>query len=258
MQSIGLRKTIELIWGKASLTLRSEASVNYLGYAWWVIEPLLHMVVYYVVFSLLLARGGDNYVAFLLTGLIPWLWFSKSISHAQGSIIGGKELMNQLYVPKLFFPLTKLTQDAVKQSVVFALLLAFLLVYGIDASVTWLWLVPIILLQLLFTTGCALLAAILVPFVRDMAFVIPTGLQFMMFCSGIFFNPMDISPHLQFWFFLNPMAILLQDYRDVLINNQLPDLQQNLYVLVISLVLISVSAFLYKKLDHALPRVVLQ
>ena len=69
---------------------------------------------------------------------------------------------------------------------------------------------------------------------------------------------MDISPHLHTWFFLNPMAVLLQDYRDVLINNQLPDLQQNLYVLIISLVLISVSAFLYKKLDHVLPRVVLE
>ena len=258
MQSIGLTKTIELIWVKASLNLRSEASVNYLSYAWWVIEPLLHMVVYYVVFSLLLARGGDNYVAFLLTGLIPWLWFAKSISHAQGSIIGGKQLMNQLYVSKLFFPLTNLTQDAVKQGVVFVLLLAFLVIYGIHASVIWLWLIPIVLLQLLLTVGCALLAALLVPFIRDMTFVIPTGLQFMMFCSGIFFNPMDISPHLHSWFFLNPMAVILQNYRDVLINNQLPDLQQNLYVLVISLILISVSAFLYKKLDHVLPRVVLE
>jgi len=258
MQSIGLIKTIELIWVKASLNLRSEASVNYLSYAWWIIEPLLHMVVYYVVFALLLARGGENFVAFLLTGLIPWLWFSKSINHAQNSIVAGKQLMNQLYVSKIFFPLTHLTQDAVKQCVVFILLLLFIVVYGIAPAVTWFWIIPVICLQLLLTVGCALLAALLVPFVRDMTFVIPTGLQFMMFCSGIFFNPMDISPHLHDWFFLNPMAVLLQDYRDILINNKLPDIQQNIYVLLISFVLIGLCLFLYKKLDHVLPRVVLE
>jgi len=258
MQSIGLKRTVELIWVKASLNLRSEASVNYLSYAWWVIEPLLHMVVYYVVFSFLLARGGDNYVAFLLTGLIPWLWFAKTVSHTMGSILQGKQLMNQLYIPKIFFPLTFVLQNSIKQIFVFTLLLVFLIFYGISPSFVWFYSIPIILIQLLFIIGCSLLAALIVPFIRDMSFVIPTGLQFMMFCSGIFFSHHDIPEHVQYYFFLNPMAVILAAFRDVLVDGVTPNFIQLGYVGIISMLLIVIAIWLYKKLEYVLPRVVLE
>lgn len=258
MHSTQIKRTLELIWVKASLNLRSEASVNYLSYAWWVIEPLLHMVVYYVVFSFLLARGGENYVAFLLTGLIPWLWFSKTISHTMSSILQGKQLMNQLYIPKLFFPLTFVVQDAVKQVIVFMLLLTFLVFYGISPSLIWFHVIPVILVQLLLIIGCSLIAALIVPFVRDMSFVIPTGLQFMMFCSGIFFSHHDIPRHILHYFFLNPMAVILAAFRDVLVDSAVPNYSQLGYVALFSSVLIVIAALLYKKFEYVLPRVVLE
>ncbi len=248
----------ELVWVKANLNLRSEASVNYLSYAWWVIEPLMHMVTYYLVFGFLLNRGGDNYVAFLLTGLVPWLWFNKAVMHAQGSILGGKQLMNQLYVPKLFFPLTNILQDSLKQVIVFVILMVFVVAYGIPAHSDWLWLLVLFVLQLMLIIGCGLIAALIVPFVRDMAFVIPTLMQFTMFCSGIFFDPKNIVPQYQDLFFLNPMASLLQGYRDVLLHSSPPDMGALLYVGIVSLVLIAIALVGYKKLDHVLPRVVLE
>jgi lipopolysaccharide transport system permease protein len=256
MQSLNFMRTLGLVWQKAGLNLRSEASVNYLSYAWWIIEPLLHMVVYYIVFALLLHRGGDNYVAFLLTGLIPWLWFSKSINHSMGSIVSGRQLMNQLYIPKVFFPFTKITQDAVKQVIVLTLLIIFLDVYGIHAVWNWLWLIPVVVLQLLLIIAFGLIAALIVPFVRDMEFVIPTGLQFMMFCSGIFYDPQTIRAEYHNLFFINPMAVILQCYRDVLLNNMVPDVNSVMYVFVVSIVLIAITLLLYRKLDHVLPRVV--
>ncbi|MFV0447963.1 MAG: ABC transporter permease [Vibrio sp.] len=258
MYSTQFKSTLELIWVKASLNLRSEASVNYLSYAWWVIEPLLHMVVYYVVFSFLLARGGENYVAFLLTGLIPWLWFSKTISHTMGSILHGKQLMNQLYIAKVFFPLTFVVQDAVKQVIVFMLLLTFLIFYGISPSLAWLHAIPIILVQFLLIIGCSLIAALIVPFVRDMSFVIPTGLQFMMFCSGIFFSHHDIPEKALQYFFLNPMAVILAAFRDVLVDSVIPNYEQLSFVALFSLVLIMFAVLAYKKLEYVLPRVVLE
>ncbi|MEZ9604492.1 ABC transporter permease [Vibrio sp. 10N.261.55.A10] len=258
MHTINIKRTLELIWVKASFNLRSEASVNYLSYAWWIIEPLLHMVVYYVVFSFLLARGGDNYVAFLLTGLIPWLWFSKTINHTMGSILGGKQLMNQLFIPKLFFPLTYVVQNAVKQSIVFLLLIIFLWVYGVSPNMSWFYVFPIIFVQLFFIIGCSLMAALAVPFVRDMSFVIPTVLQFLMFCSGIFFSHHDIPESAQSVFFLNPMAVILAAFRDVLVDGIAPNWGLLGYVSLLSLVLIAFFCWLYNKLEYVLPRVVLE
>lgn len=258
MHSIEIKKILVLVWAKASLNLRSEASVNYLSYAWWIIEPLLHMAVYYVVFSFLLARGDENYVAFLLTGLIPFLWFTKTINHAMGSILQGKHLMNQLYVPKLFFPLTCIVQNTIKQSVIFVILLIFLWAYGISPNILWLYILPIIFIQLLFITGCSLLAALVVPFVRDMLFVIPTAIQFLMFCSGIFFSHHDIPVSAQGIFFLNPMAVLLSAFRDVLIDGITPNFNLLGYVFGFSCLLISLATWLYRKLEYILPRVVLE
>lgn len=258
MHSFDTKRTLELIWVRASLNLRSEASVNYLSYAWWIIEPLMHMAVYYTVFAFLLNGGADNFVAFLLTGLIPWLWFSKTVSHAMNSVLNGKQLMNQLHIPKIIFPLTCITQDLVKQGIVFCILLLFLLFYGLSPSLNWFSLLPIIAIQFVFILGVSLICALLVPFIRDMSFVIPTGLQFLMFCSGIFFNYKDIPLAAQEYFFINPMAALLSSYRMVLIDGIAPSWALLSYVLGIGVILTLLSLWLYRKLEYILPRVVLE
>lgn len=258
LSHIDIKHTAELIWVKALLNLRSEASTNYLSYAWWLIEPLLHMLVYLIVFSLFLDRGGNNYVVFLLTGLIPWLWFARSITHAQHSIDRGKQLMNQLFIPKIFFPLTVLVQDVVKQCFVFLLLFVVLILYGFYPSMSWFWILPIGLVQILFTTGCALIAALLIPYARDFSLVIPTVLQFMMFGSGIFYRYTEIPERFHSLFFLNPMSVLLTAYRDILMSSAAPDLFRLTGTLVFSVILILAGVLIYRKLEYTLPRVVLE
>ncbi|HGO5856179.1 TPA: ABC transporter permease [Mannheimia haemolytica] len=257
MHKISYKRLLELVITKASLNLRSETSVNYLSYGWWVIEPLLHMVVYYFVFKILLQRGGDDYVVFLMTGLIPWLWFAKSVSHAQGSILGAKRLMGQVYLPKIFFPLTGLFQDAIKQMVVFTILIGFLLCVGLVPSFIWLGLIPIIFLQFLFIIAISLLAALIVPFIRDFSLIIPTVLQFLMFCSGVFYRYESIPEHIQRYFFINPMAVFLRAYRDIFISDMFLPFNLFLYVSILTLGLLYLAILLFKKLDFLLPRVVL-
>ncbi|MEN0584163.1 MULTISPECIES: ABC transporter permease [unclassified Kosakonia] len=255
MSILSLR-TLELVWVKARLNLRSEASINYLSYAWWIIEPVLQMAIYYLVFAYLLKQGGHDYVPFLLTGLIPWIWFGRSVSHAQGSIIQGKYLMNQVHIPKIFFPLTFILQDAIKQIIVFILLLIFLVLYGYEFSFGLLWVIPVILVQFLLILAFALTVSVIVPFVRDFSFVIETGLQIMMFCSGIFFNYKSIPAMETKIFFINPMAIILSSYREILMYNNVPNIKLLSCVVVLSLMMISVALYAFKKLEFIFPRVV--
>ena len=248
MSILSLR-TLELVWVKARLNLRSEASINYLSYAWWIIEPVLQMAIYYLVFAYLLKQGGHDYVPFLLTGLIPWIWFGRSVSHAQGSIIQGKYLMNQVHIPKIL-------QDAIKQIIVFILLLIFLVLYGYEFSFGLLWVIPVILVQFLLILAFALTVSVIVPFVRDFSFVIETGLQIMMFCSGIFFNYKSIPAMETKIFFINPMAIILSSYREILMYNNVPNIKLLSCVVVLSLMMISVALYAFKKLEFIFPRVV--
>ena len=83
---------------KLQFNLKAEASQNYLNYVWWLLEPALHVTVFYFIFDVLLRRGGEGFVVFLLCGQIPFLWFSRSVSNASNSIMNGRGLGDAQFV----------------------------------------------------------------------------------------------------------------------------------------------------------------
>lgn len=247
----------ELIWIKAIFNLRSETQRNYLSYLWWIIEPLLHMVVYFLVFGFLLQRGGEGFTTFLLSGLIPWMWFSKALTSSSNSIIAGQILMLQVGIPSIVFPLVKILQASLKQVPVFLVLFAFVWLQGHPPNVYWLALIPIMIVQILLILMLGCLLAVLIPFVRDLGQLVPTGLTFMMFLSGIFYSYERIPAEWQDLFLLNPMAFLLKSYREVFIGGSYPDFASlSIWALVASLGC-ALTLFVYRKLHYVLPRVVL-
>lgn len=247
----------QLIFFKVAANLRAEASRHYLSYLWWIFEPMLHMLVYYFVFGFLLRRGTDNYAAFLLTGLIPWLWFNKTVSNSMLSIVYGKNLMMQVHLPKIILPTVGILQDAIKQVVVMALLLLFLSLSGIEQSWCWIALPLLMVTQILFISACAYLVAAVVPFLPDLKFLVSAALQMLFFASGIFYDDKMIPEQYHSLFYLNPIANLLRNYRNMLLHNQWPDWQWMLIVAAGSLCIIFIMWLMIRKLDHIYPRVVL-
>jgi len=129
------------------------------------------MSVYYVVFDKFLHRGTEDFVAFLLCGIVPWLWFSRSVASSSRSIVGGKGLINQTYIPKTFSPLVAVGHAFLKQIFVFSLLIGFLVLYSYSASLHWLWLVPIVLTQLLLIIAVSFFVSFIVPFAHDLQYL---------------------------------------------------------------------------------------
>lgn len=253
-----LNRLLELIWTKSIFNLRSEVHHNYLSYGWWVLEPLLHMVIYYLVFGILLQRGGENYSVFLLTGLIPWMWFMKAISGSSNSIIAGKNLMLQVGLPSIVFPLVSLLQASLKQIPVFILLFAFLWLQGFTPGAHWWALIPLVVVQALLITAFACTVAAVIPFVRDLSYLVPTGLTFLMFLSGIFYDYKIIAEQWQSLFLLNPMAFLLKCYREIFIDGVLPDMQTLAWWGLGGTIACLVMIVAYKRLRYIYPRIVME
>ena len=108
----------DLICYKAWADLRAEARQYYIKYLWWVLEPILEMMVFYVVFGLLLSRGGPDFIQFLLIGLIVWKWFGTTVQHCGNSLMGAKVLINQTPLPKIIFPTVFILTDTFKAGIV--------------------------------------------------------------------------------------------------------------------------------------------
>lgn len=246
----------ELIVYRALADFRSEVSRMYLGILWWVLEPLLYVSVFYIVFGLGFRQSSPTYVPFLLCGLIVWKWFDSTVRTASGTVAQSVSIMSQVYLPKVVFPLITVATNWLKFLIILGVFLVFLHLYGIAAHLTWLWLAVLVPLQLLFVASVAVLAAGLVPVLPDVGHAINYGLTFLFFASGIFFNVADMGPHARDILWFNPALHLIELYRAVLLRGEPPAPASMAYLLAWTLVFGIAAAVLYKKMDRVYPRLV--
>lgn len=246
-----------LILYKVGANLKHEAALNYLHYFWWVFEPLLNMLVYYVVFGLVLNRGAENFVPFLLIGTVHFLWFSRSVSNSMSSLLGAAGLMQQVNIRKFFFPLVVTLQDIVKQVFVTVILLVLLWLWGFPPRIEWFALLPLYFCQYVLTLGCAFFAAGAVPFVKDLRQIIPIALQLLLFGSGVFYSIEDfVLPEHRFYLYLNPIAGLLQAYRDVLMGGTWPNWPYVGAVFAASIAIAAAGYVFLNAFDRTYPKIV--
>ncbi len=247
---------LPLILFKAAAGLKSEVARTYLSVLWWILDPLLSMAVYYVVFEVLLKSGTENFVVFLLVGLVPWQWFTNSIQHGMGAISGNGHLMTQVDLPKEIFPTIEIVMDLVKFGFVFMLLLVFLWLSGFDISRAYLALPLVMAVELMLLTGFAYLAAAIIPFVPDLRLLINALLNLAFFLSGIFFAADSIPEPYRPYFYLNPMAGLIEAYRAILMHGVWPDWEKLGKIGIMALISFYVAQGLIRYFGRLYPRIV--
>ncbi len=250
-----MRHYVELVWYKACADLRAEAARAYLGALWWVLEPLLYMVVFYLVFGVFMQRGGEGFVPFLLSGLVVWRWFGASVGRGANAIPANARLMLQVYLPKYLFPAIVLVTNTLKFLIVFGLLLLYLAT--VEGAWGWSWAaLPVLLaIQFLLIMACASLLSVVVPFLPDLKILIDNGLTLMFFMSGIFYDLARLPEQIRFYFYFNPMWTLHEAYRDVLIQGVWPNWQALAAILVVSLLGIAAALYLLARYDRLYAKV---
>lgn len=221
---------------QARMALRGEASRFFLGYIWWILEPLLYVAVFYVVFNVILDSRRADFLAFLMCGKLAFIWFSKSVSQASGSIIANQGLIGKVNVPKTLFPMALVQQGVYKQAAVFLLLFVMLIADGYPVTFGWLWIIPVIVVNYLMIVACSFIGAYLVCLMRDFSLVINLGMTFLLFTSGIFWDVRDLGDPAKTDLILavNPLAFMLDAYRQVLMYQSVPDLLHLLQIGVVS------------------------
>ncbi|GAB5452592.1 MAG: hypothetical protein Hals2KO_29200 [Halioglobus sp.] len=210
----------------ARMSLRADATKLYLGYIWWILEPFLYVGVFYVVFTKILVSRQPDFLPFLMTGKLMFLWFSKSVTQASNSIVAGKGLIGNINVTKTLFPLAMIQEGLYKQVVVVFLLLLILVVMDYPITAFWFYLIPVLLVNYLMILACGYLGATIVCIMRDFFPLISLGMIFMMFTSGIFWNIRELgSPEkTELLLAINPLAFILDAYRQILLYQTAPDM----------------------------------
>lgn len=202
------------------LTVRYRSS--FLGFLWTLLNPLLLMLVMWVVFSRFGRIEEENYVLFLLSGLMTWLFFSQSIERGQDSIIRHRGLIQQIYLPKLIFPVAVVTSNILNLFFFFLAYLIIAIASGYGIALTTLAIPPALMLLYLIAAGGAILMCSLNVFFRDFTHLTAVFLRALFYLTPVIYPPRIMGEKAQMILKFNPLYYPVTMIRDLIYYGKIP------------------------------------
>jgi len=242
----------DIVFYRTLAGLKSEARKNYLGYVWFLLEPLLTTGVLYFAMSHLTGRRGAEAVMLILIGMLAWQWLEGSVMLSAGSITAKFHVHQQVPLPKYLFPLVDIGTNTIRFAFAFGLVLVSSLLVTGGPGLALLWLPVLLALQLALIVGLSLVVSISVTLISDLRLLIQSLFRMLFFVSGVFFTAERVPAHLLPWFHANPMAVLIEAYRAVILQGQAPDLGRLGTVALTAAVLLLTGGLIHSYFDKRL------
>jgi teichoic acid transport system permease protein len=230
-----LREYLRQVWQRRAFAvenatgeLRSEHMDTALGNVWHLLNPILLIAVYYVVFDLILnaTRGVTNFIGFLSVGIFAYQWATKAITGGARSIVGNEGLIRSLQFPRALLPASSVIKETVAFLPGIVVMLFVVLATGEGITSAYVMALPVFVLQFLFCLGAALLVARASHHFRDTLNVLPFLFRLVFYGSGILYA-VDARFHgafeqtwVQVVFLVNPFYCIVTLWRDALMTTQ--------------------------------------
>jgi len=221
--------------------LRSRYIGSFMGIFWSVIHPIVLLVSYAFVFSVIFGQrplpdsGTTSFWLFLFCSILPWLFFQESVQRSSTVVIDNANLVTKTLFPTEILPLSVLLAGTVNHLIGFAILLG-ILVFAFGKISVFVFFVPLYFLCLmLFTLGFSWLVSSLNVFVRDISQILSVILTFWFWFTPIFYSPERFPPKLLFIVHWNPLAHVVTGYRDCLLRMRMPDMKMLPFLVLASL-----------------------
>lgn len=242
----------ELIWALALKELRIRYKRSALGFLWALLNPLLMLVILTVVFSTIARLSVDKYAVFLISALLPWTFFSQTLSYSTESLVGNGELLKKVQVDKTVFPFAAVISNLINFLLSLVPLALILLALRFPFHWTWIYL-PVPLLGLvLFTIGCSLFCAASNVFFRDVGHIVQIVLMGWFYLSPIIYPLEFIPQRYRLVLRLNPLVYILHGFRLAIYNGQLPSAQSAILSVAVGLVAATLGYLFFRRVQWKL------
>lgn len=238
-----------LLWTWRDVRVRYKQSL--LGVAWTVIQPLSLMLVFTVIFSWIvrIPTGDIPYPLFAYTALLPWTFFSSSVTFGVSSLVNNINLVTKVSMPREVLPIAAVLAGLLDFGIATLLLILLLLLYRVAIHWTVIWVFPLLVIQVLLTLGLVLLGSAVNVLYRDVRFVVPLAMQLWMYATPIIY-PIDVVPEgLRWLYYLNPMAAVIDGYRMAILEAVSPDALAVGLASFTSIVVLFVGYMVFKRLE---------
>lgn len=223
----------------AKSELKSEIANSHLSWLWWILDPLLFMLVYSFISLIVFGKGEKYFPVFVFIGLSSWTFFEKNVKTSVKLISSNSAIVSKVYLPKYILVLQKMGVNGFKMLISYSLVIVMMLIYQVPVSVVILYVIPIFVTLFVVTFAFSTLFMHFGVFVEDLSNVINIMLRLVFYLSGVFYNIVTRvpSPYNEILLKVNPMALIMTDLRNVMIYQSLPHRKVLLLWFVIGLIL---------------------
>jgi lipopolysaccharide transport system permease protein len=210
-----------LIW--RDVKVRYAQSI--LGIGWAVIQPLVPMIIFTIVFGRVaqISSDGIPYALFAYTALVPWTYYSNALTDSSGSLVKEVNMLSKIYFPRLIIPLTSVLGKLIDLAISLGLLVALLIWYRTVPSPWVVIVVPLLtLLTMMAASGLGMLLSALALQYRDVKYGVPFAAQFLMYAAPVVYPTSLIPSSVRYVYALNPMVGVIEGFRACVVGTPLP------------------------------------
>lgn len=214
-----LKKYNKYIQYAAKSKLNSELDGSRLGWIWWILDPVMYMLIYMFVFTIVFNRTTEYLIAFIFLGISLWKFFNNSVQGCVPLIKQNRQLISKIYLPKFALVIINMLTNGIKLAFSLLVVIGLLFYYGITPTIHMLQIIPVLLVMFLLTFALGCLVMHVGVYFEDLGNFLRPAFQLLFYASGIFY-PLygtldDTVTELLLW--LNPAALLVNEARNALL-----------------------------------------
>ena len=241
----------EMIFSMVQKDLRGRYKGSFLGFLWTFINPLLQLLVYNLVFSIILRSGVDKYYLFLFVALIPWIFFSSAITGGSVSVVAQKDLVKKIYFPNEVIPISYVTSCFVNMLLGFVVVIGVVIYSGVHISPLALLCLPVVMIvEYFLALGIAMITSAVTVYFRDLEHILTIIAMAWMYITPVVYD-IEICPTEYRWIMhINPMTSVIIAFRDILYYGRVPEMMTLLEAVVLGVVFLLIGCLVFRKLKR--------
>lgn len=239
----------ELLKSNVKKEIRGKYKKSFLGVLWSFINPLLTVIVYAIVFPYILKIKQENYLVFLIVGIIPWTFFTTTMAYGTVSIVNNANIIKKVYFPREILPISITTSGLINFFISCIIILVFVLLGGIGLSWNLLFLPLIALIQYILTLGLVFITSAINVYVRDAEYIINFIIQMLFYATPILYTADTFPQNIRWILDLNPFTCLIESYRNIFYYKVCPNMSHILILLVVSMIILLLGYIIFKNLE---------
>lgn len=241
----------ELLKTSVKKDIRGRYKASFLGVLWSFINPLLQVLVYAIVFPYLLGNTGEDYIVYLVTGIIPWNFFTTVVSQCGTCVKSNAGIIKKVYFPRIILPISVACSGMINFLISCVIILVFCLIWQVGISWHIIFVPLIAIIEDMMALGIGMIIGAGDAYVQDLEYVINFVLSMAFYGSPIvyrieqFANAGSIINLIN----INPMTKIMNAYRAVFLYHQVPNLRALFIVFLIALAVLVIGYFVFRKLE---------